>query len=162
MKTSSVLHPSYPISIQPIYLIGLDSEVGVSLVRPYSHPFTNSRLSHYHETSGLAQTCEELVHTTQYIYEILRCHTETCVPHHEALAPNIQILNTPPRATSVASQTPPRIYPSLALLLETFGDFATDPPLRTKPQATSRIPISDTSEHRKLPPPSIRICEPRK
>ena len=34
MKTSSVLHPSYPISIQPKYIIGLDSEIGVSLVRP--------------------------------------------------------------------------------------------------------------------------------
>ena len=111
----------------------------------------NSRLSHYHETSGLAQTREESVHTTQHIYEILHCHTETCVPHHEALAPNIQILNTPPQ-----------IHPSLALLLETFGDFATDPPLRTKPQATPRIPISDASEHRKSPPPSIRICEPGK
>ena len=53
----------------------------------------NSRLSHYHETSGLAQTREELVHTTQYIYEILHCHIETRVPHREALAPNIQILN---------------------------------------------------------------------
>ena len=53
----------------------------------------NSRLSHYHETSGLAQTREELVHTTRYIYEILHCHTETRVPHREALAPNIQILN---------------------------------------------------------------------
>ena len=42
MKTSLFLHPSYPISIQPIYLIGLDSEVGVSLVRPYSHPFTTA------------------------------------------------------------------------------------------------------------------------
>jgi hypothetical protein len=40
MKTSSVLHPSYPISIQPTYIIGLDSEVGVNLVRPYSHPLT--------------------------------------------------------------------------------------------------------------------------
>ena len=122
----------------------------------------NSRLSHYHETSGLAQTRVELVHTTRYIYEILYCHTETREPHREVLAPNIQILNTPPRATSVANQTPPRIHPSLALLLETFGDFATDPPLRTKPRATSRIPISDTSEHRKSPPPSIRICEPGK
>jgi hypothetical protein len=54
----------------------------------------NSRLSHYHETSGLAQTHEELVHTTWYIYKILHCHTETRVPHREALAPNIQILNT--------------------------------------------------------------------
>ena len=36
---------------------------------------------------------EELVHTTRYIYEILHCHTETRVPHREALAPNIQILN---------------------------------------------------------------------
>ena len=53
----------------------------------------NSRLSHYHETSGLAQTREELVYTTLYIYEILHCHTETRVPHREALAPNIQILN---------------------------------------------------------------------
>ena len=40
MKTSSVLHPSYPISIQPKYIIGLDSEIGVSLVRPQSHPIT--------------------------------------------------------------------------------------------------------------------------
>ena len=54
----------------------------------------NSRLSHYHKTSGLAQTREELVHTTLYIYKILHCHTETRVPHREALAPNIQILNT--------------------------------------------------------------------
>ena len=54
----------------------------------------NSRLSRYHETSGLAQTREELVHTTLYIYEILHCHNETRVPHREALAPNIQILNT--------------------------------------------------------------------
>ena len=53
----------------------------------------NSCLLHYHETSGLAQTREELVHTTRYIYEILHCHTETCVPHREVLAPNIQILN---------------------------------------------------------------------
>jgi hypothetical protein len=53
----------------------------------------NSRLSHYHETSGLAQMREELVHTTRYIYEILHCHTETREPHREALAPNIQILN---------------------------------------------------------------------
>ena len=34
MKTGSVLHPSYPISIQPKYIIGLDSEVGVRSVRP--------------------------------------------------------------------------------------------------------------------------------
>ena len=54
----------------------------------------NSRLSHYHEMSGLAQMCEESVHTTLYIYKILHCHTDTHVPHCEALAPNIQILNT--------------------------------------------------------------------
>ena len=39
------------------------------------------------------KTREESVHTTLYIYEILHCHTETRVPHREALAPNIQILN---------------------------------------------------------------------
>ena len=54
----------------------------------------NSHLSHYHKMSGLAQTREESVHTTQYIYEILHCHTETRVPHRETLAPNIQILNS--------------------------------------------------------------------
>ena len=57
----------------------------------------NSCLLHYHETSGLAQTREESVHTTLYIYKILHCHTETCVPHREVLAPNIQILNTSSR-----------------------------------------------------------------
>ena len=46
----------------------------------------NSHLSHYHETSGLAQTREELVHTTRYIYKILHCHTETRVPHREAIS----------------------------------------------------------------------------
>ena len=54
----------------------------------------------------------------------------------------------------------PQIHPSLALLLETFGDFATDLPLRMKPRATSRILISNTSEHRKSPPPSLQFVSP--
>ena len=65
----------------------------VGILRAVGHEGRNSRLSHYHETSGLAQTHEELVHTTRYIYEILHCHTKTRVPHCKVLAPNIQILN---------------------------------------------------------------------
>ena len=66
---------------------------GVGILGAVGREGRNSRLSHYHETSGLAQMREELVHTTQYIYEILHCHTETREPHRKALAPNIQILN---------------------------------------------------------------------
>ena len=65
----------------------------VGILRAVGHKGRNSHFSHYHETSGLAQTREESVHTTQYIYKILHCHTKTHVPHCEALAPNIQILN---------------------------------------------------------------------
>ena len=105
-----------------LFYLSLPSHLAVGILGAVGREGRNSHLSHYHETSGLAQTREELVHTTLYIYEILHCHTETRVPHREALALNIQILNTPPR-----------IHPSLALLLETFGDFATDLPLRAKP-----------------------------
>ena len=74
-------------------LKGCSQQVCVGILGAVGREGRNSRLSHYHETSGLAQTLEELVHTTRYIYEILHCHTETRVPHREALAPNIQILN---------------------------------------------------------------------
>ena len=65
----------------------------VGILGAVRHEGTNSRLSHYHKTSGLVQMCEESVHTRLYIYKILHCHTKTRVPHHEVLALNIQILN---------------------------------------------------------------------
>ena len=98
--------------------------------------------------SGLVQTHEESVDKNKCTYtKSQHCHTET----HKVLALILRISNTPPWVMSITSQTLLWIHPSLAPLLETFGNFTTDLPLRMQPWATSRIPTSDASKHQKSP-----------
>ena len=64
--------------------------VCVEILRAIRHEGRNSCLSHYHETSGLAQTHEESVDTNKCAYtKSQHCHTNTC----EALALNLRISN---------------------------------------------------------------------
>ena len=46
-----------------VFLEGIPDCFPVGILGAVGHERRNSRLSHYHETSGLAQTREESVHT---------------------------------------------------------------------------------------------------
>ena len=107
----------------------------------------NSCLSLHHKMSGLVQTSEESVDTSNVLIQKPSTATSKHIPHCKVLALILWISNTPPQVMRITSQTPLQIHPSLALLLETFSDFATNPLLSWESWLLT------------IPPPSIWICE---
>ena len=106
-----------------------------------------SCLSLHHKMSGLVQTSEESVDTSNVLIQKPSTATSKHIPHCKVLVLILWISNTPPQVMRITSQTPLQIHPSLSLLLETFSDFATNPILSWESWLLT------------IPTPLIWICE---